>query len=70
MSEADAIKLLEACQRVLYLREKRCTNEIQIAKVTKDGFEAGVPYTIDTKWDFKAYINDTNEKFRAIRVKY
>ena len=28
MSEADAIKLLEDCQRVLFYKDKRCTDEI------------------------------------------
>ena len=50
LEEGEARALLEDCLRVLFYRDCRAYNRVQIAKVTRDG---GVlvsdPYEIDTK---------------------
>jgi 20S proteasome subunit beta 7 len=37
LTEQEARKLLEECMRVMFYRDKKATDEIQIAKVTKAG---------------------------------
>ena len=70
MSQADAIKLLEDCQRVLFYREKRCVDRIQMCKITQAGVEIGQPYNIGSEWNLKEYSEKTNEFYRSVRIKY
>jgi len=56
MSEEEARDLLEDCMKVLFYRDSRASNRIQIAKVTIDG---GVfiskPYTLETRWESEGF---------------
>ncbi|KAL7538747.1 hypothetical protein ACHAXR_009625 [Thalassiosira sp. AJA248-18] len=62
MEEGEARALLEDCLRILFYRDCRALNRVQIAKVTKEG---GVlvsdPYELDTFWDFKGYVSSKGE---------
>merc|ERR1712216_626135 len=57
LEEGEARALLEDCLRVMFYRDCRAYNRVQIAKVTRDG---GVlvsdPYEIDTKWDSASFV--------------
>mmetsp|Transcript_20042 Transcript_20042/g.34489 ORF Transcript_20042/g.34489 Transcript_20042/m.34489 type:complete len:270 (+) Transcript_20042:114-923(+) len=59
MEEGEARALLEDCLRILFYRDCRALNRVQIAKVTKEG---GVlvsdPYELDTFWDFKGFVTN------------
>lgn len=57
MSEAEAIELLHECLRVCYYRDKNSINKFQLAKVTKDGVEISEPFALDTKWDYKLFVD-------------
>lgn len=46
MSEEEAKRLMEDCMRVLFYRDKKATDEIQIGKITKQGVEIEKPYRI------------------------
>ena len=70
MSQADAIKLLEDCQRILFYRVKRCLDKIQMCKITQEGVEIGQPYRIGSEWSLRDYSEKTNEFFRSMRLKY
>eukprot|EP01119_Soliformovum_irregulare_P005773 TRINITY_DN17525_c0_g1_i1.p1 TRINITY_DN17525_c0_g1~~TRINITY_DN17525_c0_g1_i1.p1 ORF type:complete len:273 (-),score=64.95 TRINITY_DN17525_c0_g1_i1:235-1053(-) len=50
MSFEAAKTLLENCLRVLYYRDARATNKIQIANATKDGVTVSEPYELATDW--------------------
>eukprot|EP00558_Chaetoceros_sp_UNC1202_P008641 CAMPEP_0197246566 /NCGR_PEP_ID=MMETSP1429-20130617/15684_1 /TAXON_ID=49237 /ORGANISM="Chaetoceros sp., Strain UNC1202" /LENGTH=258 /DNA_ID=CAMNT_0042707255 /DNA_START=91 /DNA_END=867 /DNA_ORIENTATION=+ len=51
LEEGEARALLEDCMRVLFYRDCRALNRIQIAKVTKDdGVLISDPYEIETNW--------------------
>jgi len=51
MEEGEARALLEDCMRVLFYRDCRALNRIQIAKVTKeDGVLISEPFEIETNW--------------------
>lgn len=57
LEEGEARAILEDCMRVLFYRDCRALNRIQIAKVTKDdGVLVSDPYEIETKWDSASFV--------------
>jgi len=50
LSEAEAKDVLERCMRVLYYRDGRSLNKIQIAKATATTIEISKPYELPTEW--------------------
>jgi 20S proteasome subunit beta 7 len=57
MTEGEARALLEDCMKVLFYRDCRALNRIQIAKVTKDeGVLISDPYELETDWSSAAFI--------------
>lgn len=69
LSEAEAVKLLEECMRVMFYRDKKATDEIQITKVTQaGGVEIGQAYRISSEWKLDWFKNMTNEHWRPIRI--
>jgi 20S proteasome subunit beta 7 len=51
LSEQEAISLLERCLKVLYCRDARALDRVQMAKVTfREGAVIGQPYKIQTNW--------------------
>eukprot|EP00600_Ochromonadales_sp_CCMP1393_P009014 CAMPEP_0174969030 /NCGR_PEP_ID=MMETSP0004_2-20121128/8499_1 /TAXON_ID=420556 /ORGANISM="Ochromonas sp., Strain CCMP1393" /LENGTH=250 /DNA_ID=CAMNT_0016218401 /DNA_START=61 /DNA_END=813 /DNA_ORIENTATION=- len=51
MDEGEARALLEDCLRVMFYRDCRALNRIQIAKATEDGTLVSEPYQISTEWE-------------------
>ncbi|OIR57787.1 MAG: 20S proteasome subunit beta 7, PSMB4 [Amphiamblys sp. WSBS2006] len=51
LGEEEAVKLLEECMRVLYCRDARSMDKIQMARVTKDGVVISEPYKIEVDWN-------------------
>ena len=57
LSEGEARAMLEDCMRVLFYRDCRALNRIQIAKVTKDdGVLISDPYELETQWKSASFI--------------
>lgn len=56
MSEGEARTLLEDCMRVLWYRDTRALNRIQLAKLTAEGAVISDPFVIESKWDFKSFV--------------
>ena len=54
--------------RVMFYRDKKATDEIQIAKVTRAGTEIEAAYTIDSNWSLNFYSEKTNEHWRPMRI--
>mmetsp|Transcript_110848 Transcript_110848/g.238665 ORF Transcript_110848/g.238665 Transcript_110848/m.238665 type:complete len:241 (+) Transcript_110848:18-740(+) len=50
MEEGEARALLEDCLRVLFYRDCRASNKIQIAKATEEGTLISDPYELSTDW--------------------
>jgi 20S proteasome subunit beta 7 len=50
LTQEQAIKLLENCMRVLYYRDARAINKIQIAIVSAEGCKITAPYALETSW--------------------
>lgn len=51
MSEEDASALLERSMTVLFYRDARALDLIQIGKITKAGVEISEPFRVKTNWD-------------------
>jgi len=57
MTHEEAKSLLEDCQRVLLYRDCRTLNLFTLATVTSEGTNITEPYSLETKWDFKRFVN-------------
>jgi len=51
MDEGEARALCEDCLRVMYYRDCRALNKIQIAKATSEGTLVSEPYEISSEWE-------------------
>jgi len=51
LTQEEAKKLLEDSLRVLYYRDARALNRVQIATIGKDGVNISEPYELETNWD-------------------
>lgn len=68
MTEQEAKKLLEECMRVMFYRDKKASDEIQITKVTRAGVQIEAPYRIESSWSLNFYSEKTNEFWRPLRI--
>jgi len=50
MSFEEAKKLIEDCLRVLFYRDARSFNRVQLATITAEGAKVSQPYEIPTDW--------------------
>ena len=69
MTEADARAVIEDCMRVMFYRDKKSLDNIQISTVTAAGVTMHDPYRIDSSWSLDWYKNMTNEHFRPMRIR-
>lgn len=56
LTEGEARAILTDCLRVLYYRDCRTLNRVQMAKVSGDGIVVSEPFAIKTKWDFESFV--------------
>jgi 20S proteasome subunit beta 7 len=69
LTEAEARKVIEDGMAVLFYRDKKASDEIQICKITKEGgVEIGEKYRIHTSWKLNFYEKSTNEFWRPMRL--
>ncbi|KAJ9077027.1 Proteasome subunit beta type-7 [Entomophthora muscae] len=52
LSEEEARKVIDDCLRVLFYRDARSMNKMQIAKITAEGAEISEPFSLETEWGF------------------
>ena len=50
LSEEEAVKVVEESMRILYYRDARAINRIQVARVTQASITISEPYSLDTYW--------------------
>lgn len=55
MDEGEARALLEDCLRVMFYRDCKASNRIQIAKSTADETIISDPYVLETNWEVATY---------------
>ena len=71
MSYEEAVALIEDCMKVLFFRDKKASDMIQVSTITfEHGVKMGEPYRIDASSDLEAYYNRTNEFYRPLRIRY
>ena len=68
LTEAEARTIIEDCMRVMFYRDKKSLDNIQISTVTAAGVTMNEPYRIESEWNLDWYRNMTNEKFRPNRI--
>ena len=68
LTEAEAKQVLEDCMRVMFYRDKKSLDNIQMSTVSKAGVTMHEPYRIDSTWDLEYYKKMTNEFFRPNRI--
>ena len=69
LPESDARKVIEECMKVMFYRDKKASDEIQITTITKDrGVQIEAPYRIQGEWDLQFFREKTNEFWRPIRI--
>ena len=68
-TEAEARDLIEKCMRVMFYRDKKAIDNLQITTVTANGVTEHEPYRFDSEWNLDWYRTQTNEHFRPARVR-
>ncbi|KXS17217.1 N-terminal nucleophile aminohydrolase [Gonapodya prolifera JEL478] len=56
VTEEEALKLLEDSMRILWYRDARAWDKIQVAKVTSEGVTISEPYKLTTDWTVGEYV--------------
>ena len=59
MSLEEAVDLLRHCMRILFYRDCRTTDRIQLARATVDGVEVSPMEKLETKWDYQLWTTPT-----------
>lgn len=54
---AEAKKVVEEIMKVLYYRDARTIDRVQIACVTEKGVDIGEPIKLETEWNYKAFVS-------------
>ena len=71
MTKEAAVALIEDCMKVMFYRDKKAHDTIQISTVTKaDGVVLGTPYRIEASSDLESFYTHTNEFYRPMRIRY
>ena len=67
MSYDEAKKLMEDAQKVMFMRDKKTIDRIQIGTITAAGVNIEDMYSIEAYKSYEFHNNRTNEYFRPIR---
>lgn len=54
---AEATAVVTDIMKVLFYRDARTTDQVQVASVTADGVKITEPFKLETKWDYKAFVH-------------
>jgi len=68
MSEEKAREVLTKCLKVLFAGDSRATDKAQFCTITGRGVTIEEPVTIKIEWEYKAFIERTNEKLYSIKL--
>ena len=71
MSEAEARELIETCIKIMFIRDKKAFDKIQISTITHaNGVQMGEPYKVVVSQNLPFFTERTNDYFRPLRVKW
>ena len=68
LTEEEARKLLSECMTVMFYRDKKAIDTVQITTITAQGVTEFDPIKIDSNWNLDFYKNKTNEFWRPARI--
>ena len=68
MSEQEARELILDCMKVMFYRDKKSIDKVQISTVTKAGVTMHEPIDVPSQWGQPFYVNQTNELYRPLRI--
>ena len=68
MSEQEARELILDCMKVMFYRDKKAHDKVQISTITKAGVTMHEPIDCPTQLNQNFYVTQTNELFRPMRV--
>ena len=68
MSKEEAVKLIDDCMRVLFYRDKKAADKVQICTVTKDGVNIEPEHHVESEWSLQSFQFRTNEYWRPMRL--
>ena len=68
MTEAEAKALIFDCMKVMFYRDKKAHDQVQIATVTKQGVTMNEPEHVPTVWGTNFQRTHTNELYRPLRI--
>jgi len=60
MEEKDARELLCECMRVLFYRDCRTINRLNIGKMTREGCVIEPPFSLTTEWSHRRFVDPHN----------
>jgi len=63
LTKEEAKKILEDCMLVLYYRDARSINKMQISDISKDGVTISEPYSVKSNW---AYLEHPSRKHQIV----
>lgn len=63
LTSEEAKSILEDCMRVLYYRDARSINKLQMCNINKDGVQISDPYSVQSYW---AYLEHPSRKNQIV----
>ena len=68
MTEQEAQQMLELGMKVMFQRDKKAIDKMQVATITSAGVTIGDAYRFDAYPDWRFHHEQTNENYRPSRV--
>ena len=69
LSEREAKDLISTCMSVMFVRDKKASDQVQFTVITQGGVKMEEPITVDSNWSLKFYSEMTNEHWRPMRIR-
>jgi len=63
LTKEEAKKILEDCMRVMYYRDARSINKLQMCDVSEKGVEISAPYSVESHW---AHLEPLSRKHQIV----
>ena len=69
LTEQEAKDLLLTCASVMFCRDKKAMDKLQISVTTREGVRLEEPVQVDSNWSLSFYSQKTNEFWRPMRIR-
>lgn len=68
MTEEQAREVITKCMKVLISGDTRASDQLQFCTITERGVTVEPPVTIKIEWDYRGFIEITNDKINSIKL--